>query len=81
MALMEPSPFPNGAPKYLRAQLYEYHFTDVATRRATGQWWTREYLGPYLPSISLPEDQRHPAEAHKSAGLEPKQRLARKASL
>ena len=30
------------APRLIRARLYEYHFTDPATRRATGDWWRRE---------------------------------------
>jgi lipase maturation factor 1 len=56
LALMGRNPFPKAPPKYIRAQLYEYHFTDMATRRATGQWWRREYLGVYLPPITLPEN-------------------------
>jgi len=58
VALLERNPFPKAPPKYIRAQLYEYHFTDMATRRATGQWWRRIYQGAYLPPISLPENQR-----------------------
>jgi predicted DCC family thiol-disulfide oxidoreductase YuxK/uncharacterized membrane protein YphA (DoxX/SURF4 family) len=81
LALMGHNPFPDAPPKYLRAQLYEYHFTDAATRRATGQWWTRRYLGEYLPSISLPENEGKPGAERKSAALEPKVRLARNARL
>jgi hypothetical protein len=36
----------------VRATLYDYHFTDRATRRATGTWWRREPLGLYCPVIS-----------------------------
>jgi hypothetical protein len=50
------NPFPKSPPKYIRAQLYEYHFTDMPARRATGQWWRREYKGNYLPPIGLPEN-------------------------
>jgi predicted DCC family thiol-disulfide oxidoreductase YuxK/uncharacterized membrane protein YphA (DoxX/SURF4 family) len=53
LALMRHNPFPKAPPKYIRAQLYEYHFTDRATRRATGQWWRRQYKGIYLPPVSL----------------------------
>jgi hypothetical protein len=53
LALMGPNPFPKGPPKYIRALLYEYHFTDGETRRATGQWWRRQYLGVYCPAFSL----------------------------
>ena len=52
-ALLAHRPFPTTAPKYIRAQLYEYHFTDFATRRQTGQWWRRDEPVTYLPVISL----------------------------
>ena len=53
LALLGPNPFPGEPPKYIRALLYEYHFTDRATRRATGQWWRREFKAVYLPPLSL----------------------------
>lgn len=53
LGLMGHNPFPRKPPRYVRALLYEYHFTDIATRRATGQWWRRQYLGVYFPPISL----------------------------
>ncbi len=55
LALLGRNPFPQAPPKYIRAQLYEYHFTDMATRRVTGQWWRREYKGIFVPPIGLPE--------------------------
>jgi len=36
-------------PRYLRARLYRYRFTDLATQRRTGEWWHREYIGEYAP--------------------------------
>jgi len=56
LSLLERNPFPNAPPRYLRAVIYEYHFTDAATRRATGAWWRREPAGVYLPPISLREN-------------------------
>jgi predicted DCC family thiol-disulfide oxidoreductase YuxK/uncharacterized membrane protein YphA (DoxX/SURF4 family) len=53
VALFARNPFPEKPPKYLRALLYQYHFTDLATRRATGQWWGRDYLGVYVPQLAL----------------------------
>jgi lipase maturation factor 1 len=38
-------PFPDSPPRYLRVAIYRYRFTDFATRRATGAWWTRDLLG------------------------------------
>ena len=54
LALLERNPFPNAPPRYIRAVVYDYHFTDFATRRKTGAWWRREEKGLYLPPISLP---------------------------
>jgi hypothetical protein len=53
LGLMERNPFPKTPPRFVRAVLYEYHFTDFATRRRTGAWWRRVAKGEYLPAISL----------------------------
>jgi predicted DCC family thiol-disulfide oxidoreductase YuxK len=58
LALLGPNPFPRGPPRYVRALLYEYRFTDRATRRRTGEWWQREYLGVYVPPLSLEDFER-----------------------
>lgn len=47
--LLESNPFPDAPPKYIKVDLYQYHFTDMTTREKTGQWWTREYKGPFPP--------------------------------
>ncbi len=52
LALIETNPFPDGPPRHVRALRYEYRFTDFAARRATGQWWRRELIGPYSPVFS-----------------------------
>jgi predicted DCC family thiol-disulfide oxidoreductase YuxK len=46
------NPFPNHPPRYIRAVLYDYRFTDAATRRATGAWWQRQEKGLYCPILS-----------------------------
>lgn len=53
LRLLERNPFPGGPPHYLRAIVYDYQFTDFATRRQSGAWWRREEKGVYLPAISL----------------------------
>ena len=53
LGLLPENPFPDRPPRYIRAVLYEYHFTDPATRRKTGEWWRRERKGLYCPEISL----------------------------
>jgi len=57
LALLGRNPFEGRAPKYLRAVLYQYQFSDVARRRRVGVWWTRERVGDYSPVLSL-ENQR-----------------------
>jgi predicted DCC family thiol-disulfide oxidoreductase YuxK len=51
-ALLQKNPFPDRPPVYVRAQFYDYTFTDVAGR-TTGRWWERHLLGLYFPIVSL----------------------------
>jgi hypothetical protein len=51
--LLETDPFPDAPPKYIRAEFYEYHFTDFEERDRTGNWWKRTRVGTYLPARSL----------------------------
>jgi len=60
-ALLERNPFPKAPPRFIRAELYEYHFTDAATRRRSGEWWRRELKGIYLPPFSLEVSSPPPA--------------------
>ena len=53
VGLLATNPFPEQPPQYLRVSVYRYRFTDSPTREATGQWWTREYLGPFFPLPGL----------------------------
>jgi hypothetical protein len=53
LGLLGENPFPGAPPKYLRAELFDYTFTDFAVRGATGDWWARQPHGLYLPPISL----------------------------
>ena len=50
--LLERNPFPGNPPHYIRAILYDYHFTDRTERAATGAWWKREERGIYLPRVT-----------------------------
>lgn len=55
IALLEKNPFPDQPPRFIRATLYDYRFTDLAERKATGAWWRRKPTGQYLPPLSLRE--------------------------
>jgi hypothetical protein len=50
--LLRSNPFPASPPRYVRALLYDYHFTDRQTRRRTGAWWRRNRVGLYCPVLS-----------------------------
>ena len=52
LSLMGPNPFPETPPKYIRALLYEYHFTHFEDKRKTGRWWARTLVGEYLRPLS-----------------------------
>jgi predicted DCC family thiol-disulfide oxidoreductase YuxK len=52
-ALLAANPFPNQPPRYVRARLVRYQFTDFAGRRASGHWWTTVDRGIYFPPASL----------------------------
>lgn len=53
LALLERNPFAEAPPRFVRASLFDYHFTNFATRRAEGNWWRREFRGTYCPPVSL----------------------------
>jgi hypothetical protein len=53
LELMRYNPFPGKPPKYIRALLYEYHFTTPEERRRSGSVWKRKLTGIYFPAVSL----------------------------
>jgi hypothetical protein len=53
LSLLRVNPFPDHPPHYVRAQLYEYHFTAGQERKRTGDWWKRTLVGLYFPPVSL----------------------------
>ena len=53
LQLLAENPFPDTPPRYVRATLYDYRFTDLATKRSEGTWWHREWKSMYCPAISL----------------------------
>jgi hypothetical protein len=53
LSLIRTNPFPDHPPQYVRATLYEYHFTAPEERKQTGAWWKRTAAGPYFPAVSL----------------------------
>jgi len=54
--LFRGNPFPNAPPKFVRAVLYQYWFTTMSERRSTGNWWRRQFLGSYAPTLTQSPD-------------------------
>ncbi len=54
--LLAGDPFPGEPPRFVRAVLYDYRFTDRAMLRREGAFWRRERLGLFCPVVeaSLP---------------------------
>jgi lipase maturation factor 1 len=53
LSLLEKNPFPSKPPKFIRAVLYDYHFSNYSDHQKTGNWWTRTEAGIYCPVMSL----------------------------
>jgi uncharacterized membrane protein YphA (DoxX/SURF4 family) len=58
LALFRSDPFAQGPPKLMRSVVWQYWFTAGASKRATGQWWRREFRGLYAPTLGLTSDGR-----------------------
>jgi hypothetical protein len=53
LRLLRGNPFPDRPPVWIRARLFRYRFTSWAERRRTGAWWSRTYIGEFVPPIRL----------------------------
>jgi hypothetical protein len=56
IALFRGNPFAKAPPKQVRAVLWQYWFTTMAEKRATGNWWKRKLIGLYAPTLELQPD-------------------------
>ena len=56
LALFAGNPFPHAPPKQVRAVLWQYWFTSLAEKRASGDWWRRQWLGLYAPVLEREPD-------------------------
>ena len=54
-ALLKSNPFPDKPPNYVRAQFYDYTFAS-SDEHSKGQWWDRQLLGLYFPSVRLKDE-------------------------
>ncbi len=51
LSLFAGNPFLDRPPQMIRIAGYRYTFTNLATYRATGNFWQRVYTGEYMPMI------------------------------
>jgi len=51
--LLKTNPFPQSPPKFMRAELYRYTFTEPSELSKNGTWWKSEFVRYYLPPIAL----------------------------
>jgi hypothetical protein len=58
LALFAGNPFPGRPPRLVRAVIWQYWFTDLATLRREGLWWRREFRGRFGPTLTLLEGGR-----------------------
>ena len=56
LALFASNPFASAAPREVRTVIYQYWFTDMKTKRETGNWWRREELRQYAPALEREAD-------------------------
>jgi len=49
LGLFRKVPYRDAPPDYIRLAVYRYHFSDLATKRATGRWWDRVEIGRSEP--------------------------------
>jgi lipase maturation factor 1 len=54
--LFATNPFPDKAPREVRAVKWQYWFTSVSEKRSQGLWWRRQFLGLYAPTLERESD-------------------------
>lgn len=70
--LFKNNPFPDAPPKYIKATVYPYRFSDLALKRRTGQWWIRGVPESTTPIYTLEEEL---SPRRKKANRRPKRLL------
>jgi len=55
LALFANNPFAS-PPREVRTVIYQYWFTDMRTKRETGNWWRRQELRQYAPALEREAD-------------------------
>ena len=61
LQLLKENPFADSAPRYVRAKMFQYHFTNFSERKQSGAWWKRGDEEVYCPPLSLQTNEQDPA--------------------
>jgi hypothetical protein len=56
LQLFADNPFPQRPPRKIRTLLWQYWFTSMEEKRMTGNWWRRQLLGRYAPTLEKTTD-------------------------
>jgi len=56
--LFKSNPFPDSPPTMIRMRRFHLQFTDWATYRETGNYWTKRYLDDYAPMLYIDAEGR-----------------------
>jgi hypothetical protein len=56
LGLFGGNPFSGAPPKYVRAVLYQYWFSNPAQKDLQALWWVRQLLGTYAPTLERHAD-------------------------
>ena len=73
LSLFARNPFPGEPPRQVRAVVWQYWFTDLATKRREGIWWRRELRGLYAPTLEREPDGKIVAVEWPETSLAPGQ--------
>jgi hypothetical protein len=58
LGLFAGNPFPNAPPHLVRAVLWQYWFSTMEQKHATGVWWQRQFIRAYAPTLTRLPDGR-----------------------
>jgi lipase maturation factor 1 len=56
LTLFAGNPFAHEPPRRIRAVIWQYWFTSMAEKRASGAWWRRQLVGLYGPTLERESD-------------------------
>ena len=56
LSLFAGNAFSGKPPRMVRAMIWQYWFTSLATKKKDGTWWKRKVLGLYAPEVELLPD-------------------------